>query len=259
MTKKIKEAMRSGKAVNGCWINLFSPLAAEIVANAGYDSVLIDLEHGPGAVLDDISIMQAVQGQDCAALLRVPANDAVWLKRVLDAGVDGVMVPAVNDAEDAKAAVAACRYPPKGLRGMAATVVRASRFGMEWQDYTARAADELLIMCQVESAEAVENVSAIADVEGVDMLFIGPFDLSASLGFLGQPDHETVMASISRVEAAAKAAGKLLGGIPTPGRSAQALYDAGYHLVLADADVSLLRDAACASVEGLRAAAGRSD
>ena len=259
MTKKVKEAMRSGKAVNGCWINLFSPLAAEIVANAGYDSVLIDLEHGPGAVLDAISIMQAVQGQDCAALLRVPANDAVWLKRVLDAGVDGVMVPAVNDAEDAKAAVAACRYPPKGLRGMAATVVRASRFGMEWQDYTARAADELLIMCQVESAEAVENVSAIADVEGVDMLFIGPFDLSASLGFLGQPDHETVMASISRVEAAAKAAGKLLGGIPTPGRSAQALYDAGYHLVLADADVSLLRDAACASVEGLRAAAGRSD
>ena len=259
MTKKIKGAMRNGKAVNGCWIDVFSPLVAEIVANAGYDSVLIDLEHGPGGVLDAISIMQAVQAQDCAALLRVPANDPVWFKRVLDAGVDGVMVPAVNDVEDAKAAVAACRYPPKGIRGMAATVVRASRFGMDWQDYTARAADELLIMCQVESAQAVENVSAIADVEGLDMLFIGPFDLSASLGFLGQPDHETVMAAIAKVEAAAKAAGKLLGGIPTPGRSAQALYDAGYHLVLADADVALLRDAACASVQGLRAAAGRSD
>ena len=258
MTKKIKEAMKSGKAVNGCWINLFSPLVAEIVANAGYDSVLIDLEHGQGGELDAISMMQAVQGQDCAALLRVPVNDPVWLKRVLDAGVHGVMVPAVNDAEDAKAAVAACRYPPQGIRGMAATVVRASRFGMDWQDYVARAADELLIMCQVESAKAVENVSAIADVEGVDMLFIGPFDLSASLGFLGQPDHESVMTSIAKVEAAAKAAGKLLGGIPTPGRSAQALYDAGYDLVLADADVSLLRDAACASVEGLRAAAGRS-
>lgn len=258
MTKKLKEAMADGGAVNGCWINLFSPLVAEIVAQAGYDAVLIDLEHGPGSVLDAISIMQAVQGQDCGALLRVPANDPVWLKRVLDAGVDGVMVPSVNNAQDAAAAVAACRYPPKGTRGMAATVVRASRFGLDWQDYTARAAEELLIMCQVESAQAVENVSAIADVEGVDMLFIGPFDLSASLGFLGQPDHETVMTAISKVEAAAKAAGRLLGGIPTPGRSAQALYDAGYNLVLADADVLLLRDAAGASVKALRAAAGRS-
>ena len=259
MTRRVKEAMTRGQAVNGCWIELFSPLVAEIVAHAGYDSVLIDLEHGQGAVLDAISIMQAVQGLDCAALLRVPSNDPVWLKRVLDAGVDGVMVPAVNDAGEAAAAVAACRYPPKGVRGMAATLVRASRFGLDWQDYVARSADELLIMCQVESAQAVENVSAIAGVEGVDMLFIGPFDLSTSLGFLGQPDHETVMVSIAKVEAAAKAAGKLLGGIPTPGRSAQALYDAGYHLVIADADTTLLRDAAGASVESLRAAAGRSD
>ena len=256
MARQLKGAIGDDRVVNGCWINLFSTLAAEIVAQAGYDCVLIDLEHGPGSVLDAIDIMQAVQGHDCGALLRVPANDPVWIKRVLDAGVDGVMIPAVNTPEDARAAVSACRYPPAGMRGMAATVVRASRFGLDWQDYVRRAADELLVMCQIESVAAVDNVAAIAAVEGVDMLFVGPFDLSASMGFLGQPDHETVRAAITRVEAAARAAGTLLGGIPTPDRSARQLYEAGYHLVLADADLSLLRDSAVRSVESLRAAAG---
>ncbi|MFQ6021785.1 MAG: HpcH/HpaI aldolase/citrate lyase family protein [Acidiferrobacterales bacterium] len=258
MPQNIKTELRDGGRANGCWLELFNPLATEIIAQAGYDCVMIDLEHGPGSVLDLISIMQAIGGADCAPLVRVPANDPVWIKRVLDTGPAGVMVPAVNDAAEAEVAVAACRYAPRGVRGMAAPVVRASKYGAELKDYLSRVEDDLLIMCQIESPIAVENVTAIAKVEGVDMLFIGPFDLSASVGYLGEPDHAEVVSMIQKVETAAKDAGKLLGGIPTPGRDAKRLYAAGYDLVLADVDALLLRDSAQAGVQALLRAAGRS-
>ena len=249
--------MTSGQPATGCWLSLFSPLAAEIVSQAGYDCVMIDLEHGPGSVLDAVGQMQAIQGRSCVPLLRVPENSPVWLKKVLDAGVAGVMVPAVNSAAEAQAAVAACRYAPDGMRGMAATVVRASAYGADWKAYVKRAAEDLLVICQIESGAAVEAAAEIAGVEGVDMIFVGPFDLSASLGYLGQPDHPEVRAAIDAVEKAAKTAGKLLGAIPTPERSAKELYAAGYDLVLADSDVILLRDAARSGCRALRDAAGR--
>lgn len=258
MPDNIKRQLQSGIRANGCWLELFNPLVAEIIARAGYDCVMIDLEHGPGSVLDLIPVMQAVGNVDCESLVRVPCNDPVWLKRVLDTGPAGVMIPAVNNAAEADAAVAACRYAPRGTRGMAAPVVRASKYGAELKDYLSRVEDDLLIMCQIESPTAVENVTAIAKVEGVDMLFIGPFDLSASVGHLGEPDHPEVVSMIQKVETAAKDAGKLLGGIPTPGRDAEQLYAAGYDLVLADVDALLLRDSAHTGVQTLRRAARRS-
>jgi 2-keto-3-deoxy-L-rhamnonate aldolase RhmA len=250
-----KRRICAGQPVFGCWLEMCSPIAAEIVAQAGYDAVLIDLEHGPGSILDAVSLMHAVQGRPCAPLIRVPTNDPVILKRVLDIGVAGVMVPAVNTAAQAMAAVSACRYPPNGIRGMAASIVRASDYGANWREYTADAAKNLLIMCQIESSEGVENAAAVAAVEGVDMLFIGPFDLSASLGHFGEPDHPDVRKKIAQVEAAAKQAGCALGGIPTPERSADDLLAAGYRLILADADVGLLGDTARARVKALRTAA----
>lgn len=257
----LKERMRSGAPAIGCWLNLFDTLVAEIVGATGYDFVMIDLEHGPGSVIDAARVMQAL-GADCVPYARVPANDPVWIKRVLDAGVRGVMVPSVDDAAAAAAAVAACHYAPRGSRGMAATIVRASNFGADWQDYVERIEQEVLVICQIESCRAVENVEAIAGTEGLDMLFIGPFDLSASLGYLGQPDHPEVRTVIERIEAAAKSAGALLGGISTPGRSSRELLAAGYDLILPDGDVALLRDGASASLRALRAdaqAAGRGD
>ena len=211
----------------GCWIEMFSPIAAEVVAQAGYDFVLIDLEHGPGSYLDAIALMQAIQGRDCAPLMRVPSNDEVALKRALDTGVAGVMIPAVNTADEAAAAVAACHYPPRGRRGMAAAIVRGADYGLRATEYIERAGEELLVMCQIESAEAVENAAAIAGTEGVDMLFVGPFDLSANLGHVGEPDHPEVRAAIARVEAAAKSAGTRLGAIPTPERAPAELVAAG--------------------------------
>jgi 2-keto-3-deoxy-L-rhamnonate aldolase RhmA len=249
--------MKGGAATGGCWLGLFSSIAAEIVAQAGYDCVMIDLEHGPGSILDAVPLMQAVKSSGCASLLRVPGNDPVWIKKALDVGVDGVMVPGVDSAAEAAAAVAACRYPPRGMRGMATAIVRASDYGAREREYLEAIDDDLLVICQVESPQAVDEVADIAAVDGLDMLFPGPMDLSTSLGYLGQPDHPEVAARIARVEAAAREAGKLLGGIPTPARPPAALFEAGYSLVLADFDLLMLRDGARAGAAALSRAAGR--
>ena len=253
----VKRRLRERGPGIGCWLHLWSPVAAEIMAHAGYDCAMIDLEHGFGGLTEAVGLMHAVQGRDCRVLLRVSANDPVLIKRALDTGIDGIMIPAVNSPAEAEAAVRACRYPPKGERGMAPSIVRASDYGAHWRDYVAAADEQLMVICQIETAQAVENAAAIAACEGVDMLFIGPFDLSANMGFVGQPDHGEVLARIAEVEAASKAAGKLLGAIPTGARPAEQLFELGYDLVLADFDLLLLRDAARASVARLRAAAGR--
>ena len=253
----IKQRIAAGEGLCGCWINLFSPLATEVIGQAGYDCVMIDLEHGAGSLMDAIPLMHAVQGRACASLMRVPANDPVWIKRALDTGVAGVMVPAINDAAAAESAVAACRYPPRGRRGVAPTIVRASAYGADWRGYVERADEDLLVVCQIESAEGVRNAAGIAAVEGLDMVFLGPFDLSAAVGRMGAPDHPEVLGLIEQVETATKGAGKALGGIPTPGRTAEALFAAGYDLVMADFDVLLLRDAARDGVARLRRAMPR--
>jgi len=255
--KSLKARMRAGQRVNGFWVELFSPAAAEMMAAAGYDCAMIDLEHGAADLGDAVAVMRAMAASDCTPLVRVPANDPAWMKRVLDAGAAGVMIPAVNNAAEAEAAVAACHYPPRGLRGMAAPIVRAARYGVGWQDYVKEIRGSVLTICQVESREAVEKVAEIAATPDLDMIFIGPFDLSGSLGHLGEPDHPDVRTAIDAVEKAAKAAGCLLGAIPTPGRSVQSLYADGYDLVLVDSDLGFVRDGARASVAALREAAGR--
>ena len=180
-----------------------------------------------------------------------PRRDAQALvAALLDDLADAEPVAAGHDPT---AAVAACHYPPRGRRGMAAAVVRGADYGLCAAEYIKSAGTALLVMCQIESAEAVENVTAIAAVEGVDMLFVGPFDLSAGIGHPGQPDHPEVHALIARVEVAARSAGTRLGAIPTPERSAAELVAAGYELIIADADVLLLRDGARASLAQLRA------
>lgn len=254
----LKARMRSGERVNGFWAELFSPAASEIMAAAGYDCAMIDCEHGPGDTASAIAVMRAIQATSCTPLVRVPGNDPVWIKRLLDAGAQGVMIPAVNTADQAEAAVAACHYPPRGVRGMAAPIVRASGYGRDWQGYVQEIAQSLLVICQIESGEALQSLDRIAAVDDLDMIFIGPFDLSASLGHMGEPDHPVVRQAITRAEQAAKAQGCLLGGIPTPERSPKMLYDAGYDLVLADIDVLMLREGAQAGVAALQAAAGGS-
>jgi len=247
-----KKRMLAGERCFGCWLHLCSPIAAEVLALAGYDAMIIDHEHGAGDLVDAIRIMQAMSATPSAPILRLPWNDPVEIKRALDTGPEAVMIPSVNSAEQARAAVAACRYPPDGIRSAAYGLVRASDYGMAARDYFETLQERLLVICQVETARAVDAIPAIAAIDGVDMLFIGPFDLSGDLGKLGRFDDEEVIALRERAEDAIKAAGKLLGGLAVPNLSIADMAARGYDFVTAASDVTLMRDAALAQLREMR-------
>jgi 4-hydroxy-2-oxoheptanedioate aldolase len=247
-----KKRLLAGERCYGCWLHLYSPVAAEVLALAGYDAMIIDHEHGSGDLVGAIQIMQAMSATPACPILRVPWNDPVALKRALDTGPEGVMIPSINSADQAKAAVAACRYPPGGMRGAAYGLVRASDYGMAAKDYFENVQDNLLVICQIETAEAVDAIPEIAAVDGVDMLFIGPIDLSGSIGKLGQFDDAAVIALRKRGEDAIKASGKLLGGLAVPNLSIADMAARGYDFVTAASDITLLRDAALAQLEEMR-------
>ncbi|HEX6102320.1 MAG TPA: aldolase/citrate lyase family protein [Alphaproteobacteria bacterium] len=255
-----KERCRSQPPQIGCWLNTASPLVTELIASSGYDCVLIDREHSPADMMTALAMLYAARTAGCAVLLRVPANDAAEIKRAADIGVDGIMIPQVESVADAERAVRSAFYPPAGSRGAAPGVIRASGFGRN-ASYMSEAAQRMLLMCQIESARGADAVEEIARVPGVDLLFLGPYDLSAGLGHPGEPDHPAVRRSIERIELTCRAAGMPIGGIPTPGRSARQLIEAGYALVLPGSDIAFLRDGAARQLsdlaEPLGAARGR--
>jgi len=249
---RFKQRLLAGERCFGCWLHLCSPIAAEVLALAGYDAMVIDHEHGFGDLGGAVQIMQAMSATPASPILRVPWNDPVVLKRVLDIGPEGVMIPSVNSAAEARAAVAACLYPPDGIRGAAYGLVRASDYGMAAQDYLEGLQDDLLVICQIETPEAVDAIPEIAAVDGVDMLFIGPIDLSGSIGKLGQFGDSEVVALRERAEDAIKAAGKLLGGLAVPNLGIVDMASRGYDFITAASDIALLRDAALAQLAEMR-------
>ncbi len=255
-TNGLKRRLAEGRPALGCWLGMASPIAAEIVGLAGFDCAVIDHEHGPGSLGDGLALLQALSGTGCTGIMRVPANDPVYIKRALDIGVEGIMVPSVNSVEEARAAVAACRYPPAGVRGAAYGLVRAADYGLCGERYRDGCADELLVICQIESAAAVEAIPGIAAVEGVDALFVGPYDLSGSIGRLGRFDDPEVRALLDRAERAILDSGKPYGTIPVKGRPMESLLAAGCRLVVAGSDVGFLRGGAAALRESFAAAAG---
>jgi 4-hydroxy-2-oxoheptanedioate aldolase len=206
-----KAALREGRQQIGLWCSLPGSYAAEAVAGSGYDWLLFDTEHSPGDPLTVLAQLQAVAPYDVTAIVRPASNDAVLIKRFLDLGAQTLLIPYVQNAEEARAAVAAMQYPPAGIRGVSG-VTRATRFGRV-ANYGKIAAEELCLLVQVETGEALEEIEAIAAVEGVDGIFIGPADLAASLGYVGEPGHpkvvEAVENAIRRIRAAGKPAGIL--------------------------------------------------
>lgn len=206
-----KQAIREGRPQIGLWASLCSNVAAEVIASAGFDWILIDTEHAPNELPMVLSQLQALVGGTAAPVVRPAWNDMVLMKRLLDVGAQNLLIPYVQTAEEARAAVAATRYSPQGIRGVAVTH-RANRFGRV-KDYFKRANEEICLLVQIETHLALENIEAIAAVEGIDGLFIGPSDLAAALGHLGENNHPEVRAAIEdafkRIRKAGKAPGIL--------------------------------------------------
>lgn len=241
-----KAALAAGQKTIGLWNTIPGPVVTELLAGAGFDWVMIDTEHSVTDLPDTLGMMQAVAGYPASALVRVAANDAVLIKRVLDLGAQTIMVPYVQTADDARRAVEAMRYPPRGIRGMGGTT-RATRYGTV-PDYAERAEEELCLLVQVETAATLPQIEAIAAVDGVDGLFIGPNDLSATMGLPGQVTHPAVVAvledALRRIDATGKAAGILV----LDPVFAQVCMGWGSRVTAVGVDVGLL----AAAVRGLR-------
>ena len=211
MVNPFKQAILSQQKLIGLWSSLCNPIATEVVAGAGFDWLLIDAEHAPNDVTIVLGQLHAMTGAAAAPVLRPAWNDTVLIKRYLDIGVQNLLVPYVQTPEEAAAAVAATRYPPAGVRGVA-SIHRANRYARD-KTYFTRASDEMCVLVQLETTTALENLEAIAAVPGVDGLFIGPSDLAGSMGHLGNIQHsdvrEAIASAIRRIRKAGKSAGIL--------------------------------------------------
>lgn len=236
----LKDALKDADhSLAGIWVCSASPLIAEICAGAGFDWLFIDAEHSPNDLQNILAQLQAVRSYPVVPVVRPAVNDPVLIKQFLDLGVQSLIIPMVNDAQQAAAAVAACQYPPKGVRGVGSALARSARWN-RIPEYLTRADETITIMVQIEAAEAVANVEQIVATDGVDGIFIGPSDLAASMGVIGQQGHPDVVAAVIRSINAAKAAGKYAGVNAFDQASARKYMDAGADYVGVGADVALL-------------------
>lgn len=230
---------RGGRPVAGMFLSSGDVTAAEICAGAGLDYLLIDGEHAPLSLEGILAQLRVISGTGTLSLVRVPALDEVIIKQVLDLGAQNVLVPMVHTAQDAEAAVRAMHYPPKGVRGVGSALARSGRWNRT-SGYLQDAGEQVTLFVQIESAAGVENAAAIAAVDGVDGIFIGPSDLSATMGLIGQQAHPDVVAAVKKVIAEVKAAGKIVGVNAFVQAHAEDYVEAGADFVNVGADVALL-------------------
>lgn len=244
MLTDFKTRLIRGDAFVGAFICLPCPESAELFAEVGYDWLILDTEHGPYDVLTAQRMLQAV-GRRCPCVVRVPSNEEVWIKKALDIGAAGVLVPLVNTPEIAARVQRACRYAPDGTRGMG--LARAQRYGVGFQDYVAGANREIAAIVQAEHIEAVNHIDAIAAVPGIDAIFVGPYDLSASMGKPGQVQDPEVQAAIRTVRDATLRAGLKLGIYCSDPESARDYLRQGYTLIGMGTDLNYLAQSARAA------------
>jgi 4-hydroxy-2-oxoheptanedioate aldolase len=248
---EIKRRLQEGSNIAPMWSQSGSATVVEAAVYAGWQFILIDNEHGFAGLETTINLIRAVESAGGQVALRVPWNDPVYLKRILDIGVQTLMIPMIANKEQAEAAVAACKYPPRGWRGNAHAVVRASGYGAD-PDYGRKANEDLLLIAQIEQREALDNIEAIAAVDGIDMLFIGPNDLAGSMGNFEDLGNPEVHSAIEEAEKRILASGKLLGGFPLPGKSDREMEERGYRFVARHCDIYLFRNAAAEAVRTTR-------
>jgi 4-hydroxy-2-oxoheptanedioate aldolase len=232
-------ALASGEPLIGMWVASGSSYCAEICAGSGLDWLLIDCEHSPNDARSLLPQLQAAAPYPVHVVVRPPAADRVVIKQLLDIGVQNLLVPMVDTAEEAREVVRATRYPPQGVRGVGSALARASRWN-RIPGYLQGADDGITVVAQIESARGISGLASIAAVDGVDGIFIGPADLAASLGHLGRPDHPKVRAAIERAVTTAAQTGKAVGVNAFVEADARRLLDLGCRFVLVGADVTLL-------------------
>ena len=254
--KNLKQRLRSGETLAGCFLNLGSALTAEIMGRAGFDFAVIDLEHGSGTEADVLPQLQALDATGTGVIVRVESHERQRAHRVLDLGAEGIMFPRVDSPAQAAAAIAGLRYPPAGVRGVA-VANRACAFGVTHREYMAHSAATLLGVVQIESEAALGAVDAIAGVDGADVLFVGPMDLTQSLGIFGEFDHPRYAAALETISGAARRHGKALGVLTGRPEDFDRYHALGFRFIASGSDGTLLNAAARRQVDLLAAARRR--
>ena len=228
MENKLKRMLQANEPAIGFWLNFPSPDLAEFIGLVGFDFIVIDTEHYFFGAETILNIVRAAKMSDCTPILRVSKNDQALILGYLEAGVGGIIVPHINNKAGAEAAVRAVKYPPHGSRSVN-SVTRATKFGLAQTpgELLEKANRESLVIVMVEETEAIKNLPDILSVEGLDSVFIGPEDLSASMGYLGQPGHPEVQAVIKDIESQIRASGKALGRLGTTSQAARQAFEEG--------------------------------
>lgn len=237
--KNLKERIQSGEVVHGCWINLGSLASTEIIGRAGFDWVLIDLEHGAGDEAIMYNQLQVLEGTGATPIVRIDNITRPNVQHILDAGAKGIMFPQIHTAEEADLAARMMYYPPKGIRGMA-KMVRATGFGKNAAEYFSSLEKTVVGVIQVETLDAIKNIDAIAAQPGVDVLFVGPSDLTMALGIFGQLDHPHYQDAIREVAKAAGKHGKATGVLLLDMKEYPMYFDLGYRFLASGADGSFV-------------------
>jgi 2-keto-3-deoxy-L-rhamnonate aldolase RhmA len=244
MHNQIKEKLARGASSIGTWQMIGHPVVSEILAQAGFDWVVLDIEHGIFDWPAALSHVQVIQGHGCPVLFRLPINAPEHFKWALDTGAEGVIVPMIRTVEDARRAIAYAKYPPEGERGI--SIGRAHAYGPAFDDYVATANTETLVVLQIEHIDAVNNIEGICALPGLDVVFVGPYDLSGTMGLMGQVTHPEVEAAMAHVVRVAQEAGIVPGmliTIPKPGEVAQRIAQ-GFRFISIGLDTLLLINAA---------------
>lgn len=248
--KNIKEKIRSGEVVHGCWVNLASTVSAEIIGQAGFDWLLLDLEHGAGDVAIMYQQLQALSGSSSAPIVRIDQLSRPKAQRILDAGAIGIMFPQIQSAGEAQEAVEMMYYPPRGTRGMA-KMTRATGFGKSATEYINNIEHNQVGVIQIETSQALKNIDNIAATDGIDVLFVGPTDLTLSLGILGQVTHPHYQEAIQTIAKAAKKFDKAVGVLLQDVNEYEMYYKLGYRFLACGADGMFVRKGAEEMVKGL--------
>lgn len=256
MKNKLRGALLNRYISFGVWQQLGHPGVTEVLANAGFDWICVDMEHGAIDFETMTNIFRTVDACGCVPVARLPLNDPIWIHRTLDAGAQGLIIPMVNTAEEAEAAVREAKFPPRGRRGYG--YCRANKHGVDFEAYIAEANDETALVMQIEHKDALTRLEAILAVDGVDGLFVGPMDLSGSMGIPGQLDHPDMVAALEKFMSACQAQGTSAGThlVQPNARNIREAIEQGYTLVTLGLDNLLLHGAASQILEVARATSG---